>query len=298
MFNFDIFNQNENLNAFNNLNVNKTNNKLTSLINFSVIINAHEHPLQLCYPLGRKSFGTGWTCNKCSTSFSYDEPSFYCTFCDFDVCLKCLGEYRFNEINIYDTTSNKYKYIQSISNGNFQWQKRTPFHQHLLTYIERGNNCSWICDKCSKNYQSKDPSFYCSLCDFDICQTCFNNNNSNNPNIFTDNNPNLFTDNKPNLFTDNKPNLFTDNKPNLFTDNKPNLFTDNNTNLFTDNKSNLFTDNKQSLFTDNKPNLFTDNKPNLFTNNKQSLFNKNDNIFAINDNKIFKNNIWLQKSFF
>ena len=147
MFKFDIFNQNKNLNAFNNLNLNKTNNNITSPINFSIQINAHKHPLQLCYPLGRKSFGTGWTCNKCSTSFSYDESSFYCTFCDFDVCQKCLGEYRFNEINIYDTTSNNYKCEQSISNGNFQWQKSSPFHQHLLTYIERGNNCSWIYDK-------------------------------------------------------------------------------------------------------------------------------------------------------
>ena len=183
MFNFDIFNQNKSLNAFNNLNVNKTNNKLTSLINFSVIINAHEHPLQLCYPLGRQKYGTGWTCNKCSTSFSYNEPSFYCTSCDYDVCLKCLGEYRVNEINIYDTTSNNYKCEQRISNGNFQWQKSSPFHNHLLTYLERGNNCSWICDKCSKNFLCKDPSFYCSLCDFDLCQTCFNNNN---PNLFTE----------------------------------------------------------------------------------------------------------------
>ena len=215
MFNFDIFNQNKSLNAFNNLNVNKTNNKLISLINFSVIINAHEHPLQLCYPLGRQKYGTGWTCNKCSTSFSYNEPSFYCTSCDYDVCLKCLGEYRVNEINIYDTTSNNYKYEKSISKGNFQWQKSSPFHQHLLTDIKRGNNFSWICEKCSKNFQSKELSFYCSLCDFNLCQTCFNNNNSNNPNS-------LFTVNKPNLFNENKPNLFNENKQNLFNDNKQN----------------------------------------------------------------------------
>ena len=103
MFNFDIFNQSKSLNVFNNLKVNKANNNLTSLINFSVIINVHEHPLQLCYPLARKNYGTGWTCDKCSTSFTYDEPSFYCTFCDLDICQKCIGEFRFNEINIYDT---------------------------------------------------------------------------------------------------------------------------------------------------------------------------------------------------
>ena len=186
MFNFCGYNQNVNLNGFNNLNLNKANNKLLSLINFSIQINAHEHPLILCLPLGRKSYGTGWTCNKCSTSYSYDEPSFYCTFCDYDVCQKCLGEYRFSEINIYDTTSNNYKCEQRVSNGNFQWQKNSPLHKHFLTYIERKNNSSWICDKCSKNFQNKEPSFYCSLCDFDLCQICLNNNNSNNQSIFND----------------------------------------------------------------------------------------------------------------
>ena len=291
MFNFDIFNQSKSLNVFNNLKVNKANNNLTSLINFSVIINVHEHPLQLCYPLARKNYGTGWTCDKCSTSFTYDEPSFYCTFCDLDICQKCIGEFRFNEINIYDTTSNNYKYEQRISNGNFQWQKSSPFHNHLLTYIQRGNNSSWICDKCSKKFQSKDPSFYCSLCDFDICQTCFNNNNSNNPNLFNDNKPNLFNDNKPNLFNDNKSNLFNDNKQNLFNDNKSNLFTDNKPNLFNDNKPILFTDNKPNLFNDNKSNLFDDNKQNLFNDNKQSLFNKNTlNLFNDNKQNLFNDN--------
>ena len=276
MLNFGIFNLNENLNVFNNLNLNKANNNLISLINFSVLINAHEHPLQLCYPLGRKSFGTGWTCNKCSTCFSYDEPSFYCTFCDFDVCKKCLAEYRFNEINIYDTSSNIYKSEQRISNGNYQWQKCSPFHNHLLTFIERGNNCSWICDKCSKNFKSKDPSFYCSLCDFDLCQKCFNNNNSN---LFNnDIKPNLFNnDTKPNLFNnDIKPNLFNnDTKPNLFNnDIKPNLFNnDTKPSLFDYNKPNLFSDpNQLSLFTDNKPNLLFDNKQSsLFIDNKPSF---------------------------
>ena len=170
MLNYNFFNLNENMNISNNLNLNKSNKNLTSHINFSIQINSHEHPLQLCYPIARKSYGTGWICNKCSSNFSYDQPSFYCTFCDFDVCEKCLGEHKINEVNIYDTALNNYRYEQRISNGNFQWQKSSPFHKHLLTYIERGNKCSWMCNKCSNNFKSKDPTFYCSLCDFNRCQ--------------------------------------------------------------------------------------------------------------------------------
>ena len=241
MLNYNFFNLNENMNISNNLNLNKSNKNLTSHINFSIQINSHEHPLQLCYPIARKSYGTGWICNKCSTNFSYDQPSFYCTFCDFDVCEKCLGEHKINEINIYDTALNNYRYEQRISNGNFQWQKSSPFHKHLLTYIERGNECSWMCNKCSNNFKSKDPSFYCSLCDFNLCQKCSSNNNSDNQNFFNDKKTNSFNDNKQNFFNDNKQKLFSDINPNFFNDNKPSLFNDNKPNLFNDN-------NKLSLF--------------------------------------------------
>jgi len=37
---------------------------MTSLTDLSIQVNAHEHPLKLCYPIERKSYGTGWTCNK------------------------------------------------------------------------------------------------------------------------------------------------------------------------------------------------------------------------------------------
>ena len=171
-----------NFSLFNNNNPNY-NNDIYSFINCLILINGHNHPLKLCYPLERKNYGNGWTCNKCFCNFTYEYPSFYCTFCDFDLCKKCIGEYRLNEINIYENNFNNFSFIQVDPNNKLQWQKYSPFHNHFLTYIQRNNNYfSWICNNCKKVFQNKDCSFYCSLCDFDLCIDCLNKNNNNNIN--------------------------------------------------------------------------------------------------------------------
>ena len=227
-FNTDANNNNNKTSLFNtNNNTQNTQNNningIISLINTSILVNIHNHPLELCYTIERKNYGTGWNCNKCTKTFSYDIPSFYCTFCDFDLCHNCLGEYRLNEIKINDNNSNNYKLIQQISNGNFPWQKKNNNHSHLLTLIKRGN-INWICDICSQNFQKKDSSFYCSLCDFDICFNCLNQNN----NIDNNTKPSIFDNNKSNLFDNTKPNIFDNNKSSLFYRNKQSLFDMNN----------------------------------------------------------------------
>ena len=262
-FNTDVNNNNNKTSLFNtNNNTQNTQNNningIISLINTSILVNIHNHPLELCYTIERKNYGTGWNCNKCTKTFSYDIPSFYCTFCDFDLCHNCLGEYRLNEIKINDNNSNNYKLIQQISNGNFPWQKKNNNHSHLLTLIKRAN-INWICDICSQNFQKKDSSFYCSLCDFDICFNCLNQNN------------NIDNNTKPNIFDNNKSNLFDNKKPSIFDNNK------------------------SSLFDNTKPNIFDNNKSSLFYRNKQSLFDMN-NIFGYDN--FPKKNIWWENCHF
>lgn len=262
-FNTDVNNNNNKTSLFNtNNNTQNTQNNnindIISLINTSILVNIHNHPLELCYTIERKNYGTGWNCNKCTKTFSYDIPSFYCTFCDFDLCHNCLGEYRLNEIKINDNNSNNYKLIQQISNGNFPWQKKNNNHSHLLTLIKRAN-INWICDICSQNFQKKDSSFYCSLCDFDICFNCLNQNN------------NIDNNTKPNIFDNNKLSLFDNKKPSIFDNNK------------------------SSLFDNTKPNIFDNNKSSLFYRNKQSLFDMN-NIFGYDN--FPKKNIWWENCHF
>ena len=73
---------------------NSNNNDITSFLDFPIIINAHEHPLLLCYCQRQN----GWSCDKCSRDYNNNTPSFYCSYCDYDLCQNCLGEYKLNQI--------------------------------------------------------------------------------------------------------------------------------------------------------------------------------------------------------
>ena len=79
------------------------NKNIISLINSPIQINIHAHPLIYCCTKNRA--GNGWTCNKCLISYSYESYTFYCTFCDFDLCENCLGMFQLNQILLYDYNS-------------------------------------------------------------------------------------------------------------------------------------------------------------------------------------------------
>ena len=149
--------------------INSLNNiGLASFISFPIKIDAHEHPLILCL-CNRKC---GWECDKCSTSYE-NTPSFYCTNCDFDICQKCLGEYKLNQVKICHKNQNIFNNIQNDSNNNI-WQRKLNGHRHSLSLINKANNSTWTCNKCSKLYQNNNKSlYYCSLCNYNICNQCY-----------------------------------------------------------------------------------------------------------------------------
>ena len=158
------------------MNTNQKHKGILSLISLSIYMNdIHEHPLLFCSPLDRKQYGNSWSCNKCKSTYNYKTSSFYCTFCDFDLCPKCLAEYQLYQIKFYNCKSNEANNLKLIqqNQNNFQWQKKFKNHNHLLTLIQKENkNFSWTCDNCSKNYKNTESSFYCSLCDYDVCKQC------------------------------------------------------------------------------------------------------------------------------
>ena len=163
---------------------------IISLINSPIFIDAHIHPLILCLTKARANCGTTWKCNKCSGVFSYDIPSFYCSFCDFDLCKKCLENYNVGNVFVYNYSNNN-MYLNSMNNppNLFQWQVNLPCHNHALTLIQKENkNFSWSCKLCNNSYSNNESFFYCSLCDYILCQYCANKypntmNNINSQNI-------------------------------------------------------------------------------------------------------------------
>ena len=43
-------------------------------------------------------------------------------------------------------------------------------HEHKLIYCLTSFN--WICNKCNNNYDSSKPTYFCSLCDYNMCDNC------------------------------------------------------------------------------------------------------------------------------
>lgn len=164
----------------NNYSINKNSVKnILSLIDCPISLDFHEHPLFYCYTTGRPKNNT-WVCNKCRNSYTKNVPTFYCTFCDFDLCENCVGNYNSRKILIYDYEDNVLNNI-SLRNPPMlrDWQKVFPSHSHFLTLVrkrnkDKNNKKSWICEFCSRPYSSKEDFYYCSLCDYYLCQYCSN----------------------------------------------------------------------------------------------------------------------------
>ena len=179
---------------------------LLSFFNKLIIINEHGHPLLFVFTPDRVKEGNNWTCNICYANYEYNIPSFYCTLCDFDLCQNCLAKHKLNEIALYDNSDSKNKYSQQGSTNQFEWQKKNPNHNHFLTLIKKRNKqYSWKCNKCFQNFQNENSAYYCSLCDWYICQQCFICSNQNNfPNLQNISNiPSNWPNNLPNFLNQN-----------------------------------------------------------------------------------------------
>ena len=164
----------------NNINMNNMQNIL-SLINFPVLVPYHsQHPLINCYTPDRaKSYGN-WNCDSCNASYTCNVPSFYCTACNFDLCQKCflsLGAY---QIVIHNYLNN----IATNPNEKFKNQSciNTKIHNHPMVKIQREKTHFVLglkCNKCIKDLERNEQFYYCSLCNFCICSSCYGKTSSN-----------------------------------------------------------------------------------------------------------------------
>ena len=122
----------------------------------------HKHDLLFCRSSRHNNKLNFWNCDICKRAFYNQVWSFYCTFCDYDMCLSCaktsicLEEY----INVFGIK------IES--------------HDDPLVYMR--TNRDWKCQICNKNFDKNQPTFYCSDCDYDVCYSC--KNKFNNEQIF------------------------------------------------------------------------------------------------------------------
>ena len=147
---------------------------ISSLINSPILVADHSHPLIYCFTITRANCGNSWRCNKCSSSFTYDIPSFYCAFCDYDLCKQCLEKYTIGNVLVFNYNINNFNNLSNPVN-KWNWQIILPMHSHYLTLIKKENtNLNWNCKFCANSYSNNESFYYCSLCDYKLCQYCSN----------------------------------------------------------------------------------------------------------------------------
>ena len=186
--------------ALNNTNMNNMINIL-SLINFPVLVPYHgQHPLINCKtPNNAKQFGT-WFCGACSQNYAVNVPSFYCTACDYHLCQKCLLSLQAYQIVIYNYLSN----MNINPNEKFINSKYTNLniHEHPMINIQREKTHFYLnlkCNKCKKDLLKDELFYFCSLCNYCVCNKCYSTNNFyNNYNNFNNMGGNNFNNNKNN----------------------------------------------------------------------------------------------------
>lgn len=158
-------------------NMNQNGNEMMSIssqINSPIFVAEHSHPLIYCFTTTRANCGNSWTCNKCTSNFTYDIPSFYCIFCDYDLCKQCLEKYTIGSVFVFNYNTNNFNNISNPIN-KLNWQISLPIHSHYMTLIKKVNSSqNWICKFCSNSYNNSESFYYCSLCDYKLCQYCSN----------------------------------------------------------------------------------------------------------------------------
>ena len=199
-------------------NNNKRPNKylLINKIRDPIIIDFHAHPLHCCFTIERGAFSEFWTCKNCGNNYSFDIPSFYCTYCDYDLCQNCLMGLPLGKIKFADEKCNFKVYVNK-NHPNY----RPNFHQHPLALVKLeeyfyndkniirckrvpgfDNNGKKIGNEEIK--LNKDSFYLCSLCNYYICKDCFQNCNQNFNNKINNNIPeNPNANDNPNTNTNN-----------------------------------------------------------------------------------------------
>ena len=260
------------------------NGFLISRINSSIMIKFHQHPLYSCFSPLRANSSQFWTCNYCGSKYNYTVPSFYCTACDYDLCQKCLIQCQLYEIIMYDYSKNEFlNFTMTQNDGNYN----LSVHNHRLALIKieiyDPNNKYYIhCKACKGNIKNTDQFYYCSLCNFYLCEKCFipdQNNNNNNQNF-----NNLPFNGFPNC--NNNVNNQNYNNNAINNNNYNNTPINNNNNQ---RNNNNYNNNNNQRNNNNYNNQMNNNNFNNYNNNNQ-MNNNNYNNNQMNNNNFNNNN--------
>ena len=135
----------------------------------------HNHPLLYCRSSRHNNNLNFWRCNNCHLTFTNRIWSFYCTYCDFDLCLIC---------------ARKLVPQDDLLNG---FGIKINEHEHTLIYLI--NNKNWSCNICNTSYNLNNGKFYCSICDYNVCNNCKIKINNEKKNLNLNSNSKIYSGN-------------------------------------------------------------------------------------------------------
>jgi len=112
----------------------------------------HEHKLIYCRTSRYDDKITNWTCQICDKGFGNENWSFFCTNCNYDICLSCAKKQYKN----IDYTLINFIYLDKI---------------HFLNVTNLGKN--WKCNLCNLSFDMATRSYSCLKCkNFNLCTDC------------------------------------------------------------------------------------------------------------------------------
>ena len=142
----------------------KTENKILSPF--------HKHYLYLS--ITERFLNCNYSCNICQKEFNNNAPSYYCTICDYDLCEECAKITELNDKNEEDT---------NYSSEGFFWQFKSKTHNnHQLTLLRLKNIIKpFDCEVCKQSIDPEDYFYFCSGCEYFLCEECKLKEKKGNP---------------------------------------------------------------------------------------------------------------------
>ena len=129
-------------------------------------INVKEHGHLLVYCLTN----INWTCNMCKKIYSRENMKYYCSFCDYSMCENCHYKRKY-----YMKKSFPKGIKPSNSSVNIHFFQ-SDIHVHRLVFCRPSKYFiffkNWKCNICYNTFSNKIWSFYCTLCNFNLCCEC------------------------------------------------------------------------------------------------------------------------------
>ena len=155
-----------------NTNDDEGENKIPSFIHFvlqedkqlGVTVKEHKHKLIYCLT------NISWKCNSCNLKYKKEIGKYYCSLCDYSMCESCHYQKKYFMKKSFRKGTKPSN--ESVNVHFFD----TDLHEHRLVYCRSSRHFAyfneWNCDNCGETFENKIWSFYCTLCDFDLCADC------------------------------------------------------------------------------------------------------------------------------